>query len=211
MYQPPHFIETDETVLRALIEAHPLGLLISAAGDDVLANPVPFLVSVRDGITTLRAHLSKANPQWRHIQDGARVLAVFQGADSYITPSWYASKAEHGKVVPTWNYAMVQARGTASVHEGPEWLGPQVSELTDRHESDRPAAWKVDDAPEAFVEAQLRGIVGIEIAVAQLTGKWKVSQNRPEADRRGVHAGLTGQGEDDMAGLVGLYGGLKQT
>jgi transcriptional regulator len=211
MYQPPHFIEKDETVLRALIEAHPLGLLISAAGDDVLANPVPFLVSVRDGITTLRAHLSKANPQWRHIRDGASVLAVFQGSDSYITPSWYASKAEHGKVVPTWNYAMVQARGTATVHEGPEWLRPQVSELTDRHEAGRPAAWKVDDAPEAFVEAQLRGIVGIEIGVSQLTGKWKVSQNRPEADRRGVHAGLTGQGEDDMAHLVGLYGGLKQT
>lgn len=211
MYQPPHFIETDETVLRALIEAHPLGLLISAAGEDVLANPVPFLVSARDGITTLRAHLSKANPQWRHIRDGASVLVVFQGADSYVTPSWYASKAEHGKVVPTWNYAMVQARGTASVHEGAEWLRPQVNELTDRQEADRPAPWKVDDAPEAFVDAQLRGIVGIEIAVAQLTGKWKVSQNRPEADRRGVHAGLTEDGEADMAGLVGRYGGLKQT
>lgn len=211
MYQPPHFIETDETVLRALIEAHPLGLLISAAGDDVLANPVPFLVSLKDGITTLRAHLSKANPQWRHIRDGASVLVVFQGADSYVTPSWYASKAEHGKVVPTWNYAMVQARGTASVHEGAEWLRPQVNELTVRHEADRPAPWKVDDAPEAFVDAQLRGIVGIEIAVAQLTGKWKVSQNRPEADRRGVHAGLTEDGEADMAGLVGLHGGLKQT
>lgn len=211
MYQPPHFIEKDETVLRALIEAHPLGLLISASGDDVLANPVPFLVSVRDGITTLRAHLSKANPQWRHIKDGASVLVVFQGADSYITPSWYASKAAHGKVVPTWNYAMVQARGTATVHEGSEWLGPQVNELTDRHEAGRPAPWKVGDAPEAFVEAQLRGIVGIEITVAQLTGKWKVSQNRPEADRRGVYAGLTGRGEDDMADLVGLHGGLKQT
>ena len=211
MYQPPHFIETDETVLRALIEAHPLGLLISAAGEDVLANPVPFLVSVRDGVTTLRAHLSKANPQWRHIRHGASVLVVFQGADSYVTPSWYASKAEHGKVVPTWNYAMVQARGTATVHEGAEWLRPQVNELTDRHEADRPAPWKVGDAPEAFVEAQLRGIVGIEIAVAQLTGKWKVSQNRPEADRRGVHAGLTQQGDGDMADLVGLHGGLKQT
>ncbi|MCO6409032.1 FMN-binding negative transcriptional regulator [Hoeflea alexandrii] len=211
MYQPPHFIETDETVLRALIEAHPLGLLISASGGDVLANPVPFLVSVRDGVTTLRAHLSKANPQWSHIGDGASVLVVFQGSDSYVTPSWYQSKAEHGKVVPTWNYAMVQARGTATVHETPEWLRPQVSELTDRHEADRPAAWKVEDAPEAFVAAQLRGIVGIEIAVAQLTGKWKVSQNRPEADRRGVHAGLTGENNDDMAGLVGHYGGLQDT
>ena len=211
MYLPPQFVEKDETVLRALIEAHPLGLLISGSEADLLANPVPFLVSVRDGATLLRAHLSKANRQWRHIRDGASLLVVFQGSDSYVTPSWYASKAEHGKVVPTWNYAMVQARGTATVHEGSEWLRPQVSELTDRHEADRPAAWKVEDAPEAFVAAQLRGIVGIEIAVAQLTGKWKVSQNRPEADRRGVHAGLTGENNDDMAGLVGHYGGLQDT
>lgn len=209
MYLPPQFEEKDETVLRALIEAHPLGLLISTSGTDVLANPVPFLVSVRDGVTTLRAHVSKANAQWRHIKDGASVLVVFQGTNTYVTPSWYASKAEHGKVVPTWNYAMVQARGSASVHDGSEWLRPQVNELTDRHEADRPAPWKVDDAPEAFVAAQLRGIVGIEISVSQLTGKWKVSQNRPEADRRGVHAGLTSQGDGDMADLVGLYGGLQ--
>lgn len=210
MYLPPQFEETDEAVLRALIEAHPLGLLISASAGDLLANPVPFLVSVKDGATTLRAHLSKANPQWRQIGDGAEVLVVFQGADSYVTPSWYQSKAEHGKVVPTWNYAMVQARGTASVHEDPEWLGRQVGELTGRHEAGRDAPWKVEDAPAAFVTAQLRGIVGIEIAVSRLTGKWKVSQNRPEADRRGVHAGLESQGDAGMAELVGLYGGLQQ-
>eukprot|EP00919_Chromeraceae_sp_WS-2016_P019708 GHVR01046888.1.p2 GENE.GHVR01046888.1~~GHVR01046888.1.p2 ORF type:complete len:212 (-),score=38.69 GHVR01046888.1:205-840(-) len=208
MYSPPQFAEKDETVLRALIEAHPLGLLISTSATDVLANPVPFLVSVKDGVTTLRAHVSRANQQWRHIKDGASVLVVFQGTNTYVTPSWYASKAEHGKVVPTWNYAMVQARGTAIVHEGSEWLGQQVGELTDRHEADRPAPWKVEDAPDAFVAAQLRGIVGIEITVEHLTGKWKVSQNRPEADRRGVHAGLTQDGNGDMADLVGLYGGL---
>jgi len=210
MYSPPQFEEKDETVLRALIEAHPLGLLISASGGDMLANPVPFLVSVTDGVTRLRTHVSKANPQWRHINDGASVLVVFQGADNYITPSWYASKAEHGKVVPTWNYAMVQARGTASVHEGPDWLGGQVAELTNRHEAARPAPWKVDDAPEAFVAAQLRGIVGIEISVSELKGKWKVSQNRPVADRQGVHAGLVAQQDTDMAGLVALYGGLPE-
>ena len=136
------------------------------------------------------------------------MLVVFQGADTYVTPSWYASKAEHGKVVPTWNYAMVQARGSARIHDGAEWLGQQTDELTDRHESGRPAPWKVDDAPDAFVAAQLRGIIGIEITVVQLTGKWKVSQNRPEADRRGVHAGLKQDGEDQMADLVGLYGDL---
>ncbi|MDP2118869.1 MAG: FMN-binding negative transcriptional regulator [Hoeflea sp.] len=208
MYLPPQFAETDETVLRALIAAHPLGLLISASATGLLANPVPFLVSVRDGVTTLRAHLSKANEQWRHIGDGARVLVVFQGADTYVTPSWYASKAEHGKVVPTWNYAMVQARGSARVQESSDWLRPQVSELTDAHEAGRAEPWKVEDAPDAFVAAQLRGIVGIEIEVQELTGKWKMSQNRPEADRRGVHAGLGRDGKDAVADLVALYGGL---
>ncbi|MGJ8569327.1 MAG: FMN-binding negative transcriptional regulator [Hoeflea sp.] len=210
MYSPPQFEEKDETVLRALIEAHPLGLLISASGSDMLANPVPFLVSVTDGVTRLRAHVSKANPQWRHIKDGANVLVVFQGAESYVTPSWYAAKAEHGKVVPTWNYAMVQARGSATVHQGSDWLGPQVRELTDRHEVERPVPWKVEDAPDAFVAAQLRGIVGIDISVSELTGKWKVSQNRPEADRRGVHAGLAAQGDEDMTRLVARYGGLPE-
>lgn len=211
MYLPPQFAETDETVLRALIAAHPLGLLISSSPSGTLANPLPFLVAVSDGVTTLRAHMSKANAQWQHIRDGADVLVVFQGADTYVTPSWYAAKQEHGKVVPTWNYAMVQARGAATVHEGSEWLGQQVTELTGRHEADRDMPWKVSDAPEAFVAAQLRGIVGIEIAVSELTGKWKVSQNRQEADRRGVHAGLTEDGDDRMAELVARYGGIADT
>lgn len=211
MYLPPQFAETDETVLRALIAAHPLGLLISSAPSGVLANPAPFLVAIKDGVTTLRAHLSKANEQWRQIRDGAGVLVVFQGVNTYVTPSWYAAKAEHGKVVPTWNYAMVQARGAATVHEGADWLGPQVTELTDTHEANRPDPWKVSDAPEAFVAAQLRGIVGIELVAPQLTGKWKVSQNRQEADRRGVHAGLIRDGEEQMADLVAHYGGISET
>lgn len=210
MYLPPLFAETDEDVLRALIAAHPLGLLISTSASGVLADPVPFLVSVRDGVTTLRAHVAKANGQWRQIRKNADVLVVFQGANSYVTPSWYASKAEHGKVVPTWNYVIVQARGTAQVQEGADWLAQQVGELTDRHEAEQPVPWSVGDAPETFVAAQLRGIVGIEIAVTELTGKWKVSQNRPEADRRGVHAGLTHEGDGAMAELVGLYGGLTK-
>ena len=207
MYSPPQFAEKDQTVLRALIEAHPLGLLISSSATGVLANPVPFLVSASDGVTTLRAHVSKANEQWRHIEDGASVLVVFQGTNTYVTPSWYASKAEHGKVVPTWNYAMVQARGSAAIHQDAEWLRQQVGELTDRHETDRSAPWQVNDAPEGFVAAQLRGIAGIEITVSELTGKWKVSQNRPQADRTGVYDGLMQDGENGMADLVELYGG----
>lgn len=208
MYQPPGFAETDEDVMRALIAAHPLGLLISASPEGVEANPIPFLVSVNYGVTQLRAHLARANQQWKHIRDGASVLVVFQGADTYVTPSWYRSKAEHGKVVPTWNYAMVQARGTVTVEQDPDWLGAQVRELTDRHEADRAIPWKVEDAPEKFVTAQMRGIVGLDIAVTELTGKWKVSQNRPEADRKGVEAGLAETGEAGMADLVRRYGGV---
>ncbi|WP_417426680.1 FMN-binding negative transcriptional regulator [Hoeflea sp.] len=206
MYQPPHFAEPDEDVMRALITAHPLGLLISSSANDLQANPLPFLVSVDDGITRLRTHMSRANGQWRHIEDGASVLVVFQGVDSYITPSWYRAKSEHGKVVPTWNYAMVQARGSARIEAGSDWLRQQVGELTDRHEANRAEPWKVDDAPEAYVAAQLRGIVGIDITVDTLTGKWKMSQNRPEADRKGVHAGLIEDGDAAMAELVRLYG-----
>ncbi|WP_420407505.1 FMN-binding negative transcriptional regulator [Hoeflea sp.] len=208
MYLPEQFAETDENVMRALISAHPLGLLISASESGVQANPVPFLVSVENGVTRLRAHVARANPQWRHIAEGASVLVVFQGVESYITPSWYPSKAEHGKVVPTWNYAMVQARGTVTVTPDPDWLITQVNDLTERHEAGRPAPWKVGDAPERFIETQLRGIVGIDISVSELTGKWKVSQNRPEADRRGVHQGLSDAELSGMADLVCRRGGL---
>ncbi|MDF1610310.1 FMN-binding negative transcriptional regulator [Hoeflea sp. YIM 152468] len=208
MYLPAQFEEKDETVMRALIAAHPLGLLISASPTDLQVNPVPFLVSVDKGVTTLRTHVSRANAQWKQIRDGAAVVVVFQGADTYVTPSWYASKAQHGKVVPTWNYAMVQARGAAEVHEEAAWLGQQVTDLTDRHEASRSEPWKVGDAPAAFVAAQLRAIVGIEITVSRMSGKWKVSQNRPEADRCGVLAGLIQDGDGEMAGLVGLYGRL---
>lgn len=208
MYLPKQFAETDEDVMRALITAHPLGLLISASETGVQANPLPFLVNVDNGVTRLRAHLARANPQWRHIEKGASVLVVFQGSDTYITPSWYQSKTEHGKVVPTWNYAMVQVRGTVTVTPDPEWLSGQVGDLTARHEADRSDPWKVGDAPERFIQTQLRGIVGIEIEVSAMAGKWKVSQNRPDGDRKGVHAGLSEDGERDMAELVRRHGGL---
>jgi transcriptional regulator len=134
------------------------------------------------------------------------VLVVFQGPQAYVTPSWYAAKAEHGKVVPTWNYCIVQARGTASVHEDPVWLRAQVQALTGRHEAGRDAPWAVTDAPERFVEAMLRGIVGIEIEILDLAGKWKVSQNRSAADRAGVKQGLEDDGNEAMAALIDSTG-----
>lgn len=217
MYQPPHFIETRLDVLHALIRAHPLGLLISNGTEaGVTANAVPFLLDADFAPSgRLRAHMAKANGQWRQIAENpdAQVLVVFQGVETYVTPSWYETKRETGKVVPTWNYAMVQVRGRARVIDDTAWIAGQVSELTATHEAERPAPWAVTDAPESYVQAQLKGIVGLEIEIAEISGKWKVSQNRPTADRLGVAAGLVAEDETsaaEMAGLVRQYGGLNE-
>ena len=203
MYQPPHFREERPEVLTALIRAHPLGLLISAGGEDgPVANPIPFLFDDAPedgGPPRLLAHLSRANAQWREI-DGAPVLVVFQGADAYITPSWYETKRETGKVVPTWNYAIVQARGRARVFDDTAWLRAQVTALTARHEAAEARPWSLDDAPDAFIDAQLKGIVGLVVEITHLDGKWKVSQNRKESDRKGVVDGLLSRGEPGPAG-----------
>lgn len=212
MYQPPHFIETDRDVLHALIRAHPLGLLISATPDGPIADSIPMLLDAADGEQgRLRAHVARANPHWKIIRDNAEmpVLVVFQGADSYITPSWYETKRETGKVVPTWNYTMVQVRGKARAIEDTAWLGQQIRDLTGKHEAGRAEPWAVEDAPERYIEAQLRGIVGIEIDISEIHGKWKVSQNRPEADRIGVAEGLAEVGGNaEMTTLVRRYGNL---
>lgn len=211
MYQPPHFREPDVAILHEHIRAHPLGLLISQGADGILANPVPFLLYAEGERGTLRAHLSRANPQWQALRDAPAALVVFQGIDRYITPSWYAQKAIDHKVVPTWNYAVVQARGAAQIIEDEAWLRANVSALTDAHEGRRQQPWSLADAPERFVAGQLRGIVGIEIAVATLEGKFKASQNRPVADRAGVAEGLSADGDDGalaMRALVKARGGV---
>ncbi len=191
MYQPAHHREVRLEVQHALIRAHPFGLLVTHGPAGLLANAVPFtLAAARGPLGTLRAHLSRANPQWRDIGDGQDALVVFQGEQAYVTPSWYASKREHGRVVPTWNYVMVQARGVVRVRDDRGWVGAQVEQLTTEQESPRAEPWAVEDAPAPFIEGQLRGIVGIEIEVAAIEGKWKASQNRSEADREGVAAGL---------------------
>lgn len=212
MYQPPHFREEDPAAMHALIRAHPLGLMISSTGDGPVANAVPFhLDEASSPKGVLQCHVARANPQWRDIAAGAPVLVVFQGVDTYVTPSWYETKRETGKVVPTWNYAIVQVRGAARIIEDAAWLRRQIEVLTKGQEGARDAPWAVGDAPEAFIAAQIKGIVGIEIEIAEIAGKWKVSQNRPESDRKGVAAGLVADGDDggaEMAGLVRHYGKL---
>lgn len=203
MYVPPAFREDRPQAIHALIEAHPLALLVSTGEDGPTANPVPMLLDPSAGV--LRCHLARANGQIGELRAaqaaGREVLAVFQGPQAYISPGWYASKAEHGRVVPTWNYLIVQVRGVPRVIEDADWLRGQVGALTDRHEAGLADPWSVGDAPEGFVAAQLRGIVGLELPLTRVTGKWKASQNRPAADRAGVIAGLEAAG-DAMAARI---------
>ncbi len=206
MYQPEHFKLEDRTGLHEVMRAHPLAQLVSAGPGGLMANPVPFILHADQGENgVLHAHLARPNPQWREIEAGAETLVIFQGREGYVTPSWYASKREHGKVVPTWNYVVVQARGAArTIHDG-QWLVEHVSQLSDRHEAPREAPWAVTDAPSQFITALARGIVGIEIVINDLSGKFKMSQNRPAADRDGVVEGLRRDGASaagEMADMV---------
>lgn len=214
MYQPPHFREDRIEVQHDLIRAHPLGLLITAGPGGLMANPIPMLIYPEGSERgTLRAHLARGNPQWRELSAVAECLVVFQGPQEYVTPSWYPTKQETGKVVPTWNYVTVQASGRPQVIEDAAWLRRQLDDLTLLKEGARLSPWKVDDAPPEYVVAQLKGIVGVEIPIDRIEGKWKVSQNRPEADRAGILAGLREQGEpsESMAALVAERGGLGKT
>jgi transcriptional regulator len=203
MYQPPAFREDRIEIQHALIRKHPLGLLITAGPAGLLANPFPFLIDA--GGTekgTLRLHMARANPQWRELESIEECLVVFQGPQDYVTPSWYATKRETGKVVPTWNYATVHAWGRPRVMNDDAWLRRQIEDLTASRENLRAEPWAVGDAPEDFVAMQMRAIVGVEIPISRIEGKWKMSQNRPEADRAGVIAGFREMGRDAIAALV---------
>ena len=205
MYQPPHHREERLEVQHALIRANPFGTLITLGADGLIANSIPFILEPREPFGLLKGHVARANSQWRDFRSDVEALVVFQGVESYITPSWYATKRETGKVVPTWNYVIVQARGPLRAVEDRGWLAEQIAALTDGVEKGRETPWSVTDAPAPFVEAQLKGIVGLEIPITRIEGKWKLSQNRPEADRRGVVEGLRSEGDEmgrEMADLV---------
>jgi len=203
MYCQPHFKQTSRDTLHELIRSHPLGMLIVTSPSGVTADLLPFVLYADEGgHGVLRAHAPRANPVCGALLEGAECLVVFQGPDAYVSPSWYASKAETHKVVPTWNFTMVQARGNARLVDDGHWLRRQLDDLTDAHEARMPQPWQVADAPADFVAAISRAIVGIEIPIRALDGKWKTSQNRSAADRAGVAAGLREQGDHAMATLV---------
>jgi len=195
MYIPKHFAEEDVAEMQALMRANPLATLVSHGADGLNANHIPLLLV--DG--KLQGHVARANPLWKAGNVAGEVLAVFQGDDSYISPSGYATKAEHGKVVPTWNYAAVHAYGELRVIDDPHWIFAQISALTAANEAALP--WAVTDAPADYIEKMLGAIVGIEISITRLLGKWKVSQNQPAVNQASLIAALEKAG-DPMAGLI---------
>lgn len=205
MYQPAHNREDRTEVQHNLIQKHPLGLLVSIGPRGLVANALPFLLKREDGLLgRLTAHMARANSQWQGL-DGQEVLIAFQGPLCYVTPSLYKTKEDTGKVVPTWNYVMVQAKGIARVHQDPQWLLSQVGSLTNHMEVGGPTPWAVTDAPEPYIGALLRGIVGLSIEISALEGKWKVNQDEPEQDRRSVAGGMD-HSFPEMANLVREYG-----
>ncbi|KQR80837.1 FMN-binding negative transcriptional regulator [Sphingomonas sp. Leaf343] len=204
MYRPTAFREDRPDMLYEAIRAHPLGTLVTYGVSGLIANAVPFTLRVDPAYSVLRAHLANANDQLVHLRQGSPVLVIFQGPQAYVSPSWYATKREHGKVVPTWNYVVVQVHGTPIIIEDRQWLREQIDELTSIHERGRAEPWSLDDAPEDFGAALMKGITGIEIPIERVEGKWKVSQNQPSANRIGVECGLRADGHADMADEVAI-------
>jgi transcriptional regulator len=191
MYVPAHFLESRTEVLQALIERHPLGTLIATTPDGLEANHIPMLAKLQaGGGGTLRGHIARGNSLWRHVPNDSQVLAIFIGADHYVSPTWYPSKREHGKAVPTWNYASVHLKGSIRFIDDATWLRSFVTELTDVYEQGRPDRWHVTDSPPDYIDGMLRAIIGFEIQVSSCIGKFKGSQNRAVGDRDGLRQAL---------------------
>lgn len=194
MYVPNSFAEHDLPTLFAFMEAHSLATLVtSSATHDLFATHLPLVLDRSSGpMGTLVGHVARANPHSRHVTEAAaEALVIFTGPDAYITPEWYVTKQETGRVVPTWNYVAVHVYGVLRLRDEREFLRAHLETLTRRHESDRTTSWRVSDAPADYIDQQLKAIIGIELTIARIEGKWKMSQNRPAADIDGVIQGLS--------------------
>lgn len=193
LYNPPLFRQSDPDALLAALSAQPFATLVSNGPQAPLVSHLPLMAERgADGAVRLIGHLARANRHWLEMDRERPSTAIFHGPDAYVSPGWYPSKREHGRVVPTWNYSVVHAVGMVQIHDDADWLRAAVSRLTARHEAGRAAPWALSDAPEPFIAAQLKGIVGVELVVSTLEGKEKLSQNRSPADRSGVIDGLAG-------------------
>jgi len=206
MYNPAHFREDRPEELHAFIRAHPFGTLVTSGPDGPEASHLPVFLDVNTGDAgRVRCHMARSNPQWRQLASGGRVLMIFTGASHYITPNWYPEKRKHGKVVPTWNYVAVHISGSATVFEDSPSLLRHLHELTNFNEASVEERWSVADAPPEYIEGMARAIVGVEIVVDRVEGKWKLNQNRSAEDQQGVIAGLDGLGSHasrEMADLM---------
>lgn len=196
MYVPAHFSVTDDEALFGLIRENPLGVLVTNGRGGLDANHLPFELDPKEGERgVLRAHVARANPVWREVEDGAEALVVFRAEHVYVSPNWFPSKHEFHKQVPTWNYRVVHAHGTITIRDEEPFLRGLVGRLTTVHEATQPKPWKMSDAPEDYIAAMLRSIVGIEIAITRLVGKFKLSQNRELRDRLSLGEALKKQGD----------------
>jgi transcriptional regulator len=205
MYVPRHFEETRVDVLHGLMRAEPFATLVTLGPDGLNANHLPLELDPEPApFGMLRGHVSRANAVWRSASADVEPLAIFQGPQRYVTPSWYPTKAETGKVVPTWNYVVVHAYGPMRFIDDPAWLRAHIERLTAQHEAGRERPWEVGDAPVDYIAGLVRGIVGFEMRVARLVGKWKVSQNRGDADRAGVTTGLRADADPASAVMADL-------
>ncbi len=195
MYRPAAFVEERPEFIAQFLVAHPMAQLVTMTDDGLVATPLPMLYEpTTDGLGSLVGHVARANRQWAEASAGIEALAIFTGANAYVSPNWYPSKAEHGKVVPTWNYETVHIRGEFVAHDDAEWKRALVTRLTERHESRFDAPWEVDDAPPDYIATMLKAIVGIEVRITSIQAKRKLSQNRPEDDIAGTIAGLSAAG-----------------
>jgi len=210
MYIPPQFEQPDIEAMHALIRDRPLATLVTLGANGISANHIPLHLSpTPEPFGVLRGHVARANPLWRDFASDVETLAIFHGPDAYISPSWYATKQEAGKVVPTWNYAVVHAYGFLRVIDDAAWVRTQLEELTQHNEAAFPEPWAVADAPEDFTEKLIGAVVGIEMVITRLIGKWKVSQNQPSQNHRSVIQGLSDSGQSEalaMAALVNAGG-----
>ncbi|MCK9634782.1 MAG: FMN-binding negative transcriptional regulator [Methylobacter tundripaludum] len=205
MYIPSQFEQPDIEVMHELIRNRPLATLVTLGANGINANHIPLhLEPAPEPFGVLRGHIARANPLWHDLASDVEMLAIFHGPDAYISPSWYATKQEAGKVVPTWNYAVVHAYGTLRIIDDAVWVRAQLEALTQQQEAAFPEPWAVSDAPEDFTGKLIEAVVGIEMVITRLIGKWKVSQNQPPQNRRSVVQGLNAGGQSEAAAMAAL-------
>jgi transcriptional regulator len=205
MYTPKNFEQSDPDQLKALITNYPLATLITYSETGLEANHIPFLLNSSADTDVLQGHFAKSNQLWKTLKDQSEVLVIFHGPNTYISPNYYPTKQDTGKVVPTWNYVTVHVKGVMSYIHDDDCNMDLVTNLTNQHESEQAIPWTVSDAPKDFTKKMLSGIVGIEITILSMQGKWKLSQNQPEQNQRGVVTGLSQQadsGSQTMAGMI---------